>query len=263
VSLAGLVVAGAAAALTFTFQRLGIRSAWFYVIPAFVMWLGMLGAGIHPAIAGVALGLMTPVHFASHSEHARRRVANALARIGSPQESRGKSTQELAAPLRELKDAQNDLLPPVLRVQDALHPWVAFVVMPLFALANAGVTLEGLQVNSSFATVFMGVAGGLVLGKPLGIALATFLATRAGLCELPRGVNGGAIITMGCLGGIGFTMAIFIANLAFSSPELLASVKAAVLASSVTAAIAGYLVGRRVLGRGTSYVPASHGAHGE
>jgi NhaA family Na+:H+ antiporter len=247
VSSAGLLVAGGAALIVIFFQRLGIRSAWFYVLPALVMWAGVLDAGIHPAIAGVALGLMTPVRFGPERDHAHRRVATALAGFTPPQESSGKSAHELAAPLRELKDAQIDLLPPVLRVQDALHPWVAFVVMPLFALANAGVTLEGLQVNGTFARVFAGVAGGLLLGKPLGIALATFIAVRAGWCELPAGVSRGGIVAMGCLGGIGFTMAIFIADLAFAAPELLASVKFAVLASSVMAALAGYLIGRHTL----------------
>lgn len=255
VSIGGLAIAAVAAMLVVIFQRLGIRSAWLYVIPAFVMWVGMLVAGVHPAIAGVVLGLMTPVHFAPARDHAHRRVASALARFAPPHESSGRSTHELAAPLRELKDAQIDLLPPVLRVQDALHPWVAFGVMPLFALANAGVRLEGLQLDGAFATVFTGVAGGLLLGKPLGIALATLLATRAGWCELPAGINRGAIVTLGCLGGIGFTMAIFIADLAFASPELLASVKAAVLGSSVIAAIAGYVIGRRTLGHEVRKAP--------
>jgi NhaA family Na+:H+ antiporter len=243
----GLIIAIGAAVLVVIFQRLGIRSAWYYVVPAFFMWAGLLAAGVHPAIAGVALGLMTPVRFAAQRDHAHRRVASALDRFRSPHEARGKSTHELAGPLRELKDAQIDLLPPVLRVQDALHPWVAFAVMPLFALANAGVEFEGLQLNGTFTTVFAGVVGGLLLGKPLGIAVATFLATRAGWCELPAGVNRGGIVALGCLAGIGFTMAIFIGDLAFASAELLAAVKASVLAASLMAAIAGYIVGRRVL----------------
>lgn len=249
ISMVGFVVAGVAALLVVAFQRLGIRSAWFYVPPAFMLWIGMLSAGIHPAIAGVILGLITPVRFALERDHAHRRVAAALGRFGSPQDASGKSAQELAAPLRELKDAQIDLLPPVLRVQDALHPWVAFLVMPLFALANAGISPEGLQLHGPFALVFIGVAGGLLLGKPIGIALAIFIATRAGWCELPPGVSRGGVITLGCLGGIGFTMAIFIGDLAFAAPELLAAVKLAVLVASVTAAVAGYLVGRRSLGR--------------
>lgn len=263
ISVAGLLTAGSGAALVLVFQRLGIRSAWFYLIPAFIVWLGMLNAGIHPAIAGVVLGLMTPVRFAPERDHAHRRVTSAVGRFRTPQEASGKSTHELAAPLRELKDAQIDLLPPVLRVQDALHPWVAFVVMPLFALANAGITFDGLEVNSTFATLFAGVTGGLLLGKPLGIALAAFIATRAGWCELPVGVNRGAIVTLGCLGGIGFTMAIFIADLAFTTPEYLASVKFAVLAASATAALAGYLVGRLTLVERKSIPPTLQGAHAD
>jgi NhaA family Na+:H+ antiporter len=169
----------------------------------------MLQANVHPAIGGVILGLLTPM---TH------------------------------------RYATIDLVPPAARVQMALHPWVAYLIMPLFALANAGVSLAGLSFEApSFAAIVAGVTGGLVLGKPLGIALATAIGVRFGWCALPAGVGAGAIAVLGCLGGIGFTMAIFIANLAFEDQGMLAAAKFAVLIASVLAAIAGMVVARITL----------------
>ncbi len=120
--------------------------------------------------------------------------------------------------------------------------------MPLFAFANAGVSLAGLDFgSSSFVSVSLGVVGGLVLGKPLGIVLATYAGVRLGLCRLPEDIGRSAILVMGCLGGIGFTMAIFISNLAFEDPEVLATSKFAVLLASTVAAVAGLALGQATL----------------
>jgi NhaA family Na+:H+ antiporter len=140
------------------------------------------------------------------------------------------------------------LIAPAARVESALHPWVAFGVMPLFALANAGVRFEGLDLSSHLAQgLAAGVALGLAVGKPAGIGLAAFLAVRSGLCALPAGVAPAGIVVIGLLAGVGFTMSIFIATLAFEESSLLAVAKFGVLAGSVAAAIAGLVVGRLLL----------------
>jgi NhaA family Na+:H+ antiporter len=126
-----------------------------------------------------------------------------------------------------------------------LHPWVAYAIMPLFALANAGVDLSALSFSGSGTLdVKAGIILGLVLGKPLGIVLASTIAIRAKVCELPEGVHWRHIVLLGCLGGIGFTMSIFIANLAFPDPALLATAKSAVLVASTAAALVA-LFGRK------------------
>ena len=126
-----------------------------------------------------------------------------------------------------------------------LHPWVAYAIMPLFALANAGVDLRALSFSGSGAfSVKAGIILGLVLGKPLGIVLASMVAIRARVCELPEGLHWRHIILLGCLGGIGFTMSIFIANLAFPDPALLATAKSAVLVASMVAALVGLAGGK-------------------
>lgn len=130
-----------------------------------------------------------------------------------------------------------------------LHPWVAYLIMPLFALANAGVELRGLSLHvSASEAIETGVILGLVLGKPLGIVLAATLAVRAGICELPEGLQWRHLILLGCLGGIGFTMSIFIANLAFPGSNLLATAKGAVLIASAAAALLGLIVGKCIPG---------------
>lgn len=203
----GLAIAAAGAVAAWLGHRARLDPWIAVVLSGAVIWHGFHLAGIHPALAGVAAGLLTPMR---------------------PRRAGGE--------------------PPAAQLESALHPWVAFGVMPLFALANAGVRFEGLDLS---ATVAQGLAGGIALGlfvgKPLGIALAAWLAIRGGLCRLPEGVAPAGLAVVGCLAGIGFTMSIFIAALAFEEPTLLAVAKFGVLAGSAGAAMAGLLLGRKVL----------------
>lgn len=181
-------------------QQLGVRRAWAFVPAGVLLWWGIWQTGAHPTLAGVVLGLVTPVHMLAGREHAA----------------------------------------PVQRVQASLHPWVTFGVMPLFALANAGVSLGGAQQAAPGASVLMGaVALALVAGKPLGVLLACWLAVRLRLCALPADMGWGGVLLTGLLAGIGFTMAIFIATLAFDSAALLDAAKRGVLLASGLAALLG------------------------
>lgn len=206
-SMPGFLLAGAGLFGIVALQRLGVRRTAVYVLPGVVVWLGCLRAGIHPTIAGVAIGLLTPVHAA-------------------PDESAS----------------------PSIRLQTKLHPWVAFVVMPLFALANAGVHLGGGGVMSpELRPVLFGVFAGLFLGKPVGIVASSLVAARLGLVTLPEGVRWRGLSLVGCVAGIGFTMAIFIANLAFDDERSLATAKLAVLAASSAAGVFTVVAGRTFL----------------
>ena len=198
IALEGVLVALSGVALVWVMQGFGQRSASAFVLPALLVWYGMLSAHIHPAIAGVVLGLLTPMRDASGS--------------------------------------------PVERLEAILHPWVAYGVMPLFALANAGVPLGSSHVSSGMS-LSLGVICGLVIGKPLGILLAARGAVACRLCALPSQVEWRGIVLIGLLAGIGFTMAIFIANLAFHDPAALAEAKLAVMSGSLLAAVAGLLAG--------------------
>jgi Na+:H+ antiporter, NhaA family len=228
------------------FQRLGIRAALTYVIPGACVWFGLLEAGVHPTLAGVLLGLLTPAVPWRGEEDAVQRARLALDESVELRR-RKRSPRELVRPLRQLALAQHEMVAPVVRVEVLLHPWVAYGVMPLFAFANAGIDLEGLALSDALsANLAIGIAVALLIGKPAGITLAAWLAFKCGLAVLPTGVNWRGILLIGLLGGIGFTMSIFIANLAFAG-SLLASAKFGVLVASTVAALAGLLFGRLTL----------------
>ncbi len=235
----GAFVAVGGIAMVLVLQAAGVGTAYAYVLPAIVVWTGLLELGIHPTLAGIVLGLMTPVRPTRSREAPLQMAVRAVQDIGAT--ATGWQGDGIEHPLRRLRWAQRELQPPVVRVQAALHPWVAFGVMPLFALANAGVSLDGvdvIQVGTSAVT--LGVFLGLVAGKPLGIVAASWLAVKAGWCRLPDGVSWAGVLLVGLLGGIGFTMSIFIAMLAFSDEALLAAAKLGILLASLTAALLGF-----------------------
>ncbi len=251
---AGLLVAALGILAVIGLQRIGIGSAYAYILPGAVIWIGLLQTGAHPTLAGVVLGLMTPVLPGRTREPAIDAAMRAVSDCARRLSGVGGETGPLAQPLRELRLAQRDLQAPVVRVGAALHPWVAYGIMPLFALANAGVTLDAVDLGAPGAVaVIGGVVAALALGKPAGILLASWIAVRLGLCRLPPGVTWAGVLLMGLLAGIGFTMSIFIANLAFTDETLLAAAKLGVLLASTLAAILGLVYGATFLHpRGTS-----------
>lgn len=240
----GFLVAGVGVLMVLAFQQMGIGNAFIYVIPGAVLWTGMLMTGAHPTLAGVVLGMMTPVIPVRMRERPMEmltRVAGELTGYGS---TAARDHEKMTEHLRSLRLAQREILPPVVRVQHALHPWVAFGVMPVFALANAGITLDGIDLTVSGAQwVTLGVVLGLVAGKPVGIVGATWLMVRLGLCTLPVGVSWAGVWLVSLFAGVGFTMSIFIGMLAFSDPNLLGAAKLGVLAGSVIAAVLGLIWG--------------------
>ena len=240
----GLAVAGLGLLLVLGLQRIGVGSAYAYVLPGAVIWAGLLMAGAHPTLAGVVLGLMTPAKPIPMREH----PVDVVTRVAD--ELRGllqttKSAHRMERPLQQLQLANREMLPPVVRIQAALHPWVAYGVMPLFALANAGVSLNGVDLSVGGSQLVMsGVAIALVAGKPIGVVSATWLMVRIGWGRLPPGVSWPGVCLIGLLAGIGFTMSIFIALLAFNDENLLGAAKLGVIVGSVVAACLGLCWGR-------------------
>lgn len=248
IAWSGFAIAGAGVLLILVLQRFGARRPMFYVLPGAVLWLGIYRAGVHPTIAGVILGLLTPARTWFGETGFLAAAESAIADFRKRSEDPAHSASELLEPLAHLKEARTEALSPAARVQAALHPWVAFGIMPVFALANAGVSLQGVSLSDAATkTIGAGAFFGLLVGKPIGIFLASLLSVKLGLCRLPGGVKWSGVLLVGLTGGIGFTMAIFIAGLAFGSPEHLAAAKLAVLCGSGAAAVIGLLVGRAVL----------------
>ncbi|WP_426152333.1 Na+/H+ antiporter NhaA [Pseudomonas sp. DC3000-4b1] len=238
---AGLGIAAAGLVGVLALQRMGIGLAWVYLVPGTLTWYGLFKLGVHPTLAGVVLGLMTPVRPLPARQSPLDMLTAAFHELTRQVQEQPK---QAAAPLKQLLQAQRQVLPPVQRVQQRLHPWVAYGIMPLFALANAGVNLQGVNVTAPAAfNVMVGVGLALVVGKPLGVLLASFALVRLKLCELPSGVTWAGVALVGLLAGIGFTMAIFIAGLAFSDPAMLGAAKLSVLCASSVSAVLGLAYG--------------------
>jgi NhaA family Na+:H+ antiporter len=227
-------------------KRLGVRNPWAYVPAAAVAWGGAYVAGIHPTLSGVVVGLMTPATAWLGPERFVERADASVANIRSGNQH---DEQSVLSELHVLDLARREAVSPLERIVHALHPWVAFGIMPLFALANAGVPLGTLSLSGDAARVFAGVGAGLVLGKPLGVLGLAWVAVRLGIAALPRGVTMGQLGMVGCVAGIGFTMALFIAELAFTDRALLETAKLAVLAASGVAGVLGAVMGLFVLPR--------------
>jgi NhaA family Na+:H+ antiporter len=223
----------------FGFQRIGIGSAPLYILPGSLVWTGFMVAGVHPTLAGVVLGLMTPAWSTPMREPPLEVVSRVLKQLRSSDAVTAGDSHRLERPLRELRIANREILPPVSRVQMAMHPWVAYGVMPIFALANAGVSLTGIDLSVGERSVMLGTALALIAGKPLGIVGASWVAVRLGWCRLAPGMSWSGVCLVGLLAGIGFTMSIFIAMLAFSDEGLLNAAKLGVLLGSLVAAILG------------------------
>ncbi|MEX0985563.1 MAG: Na+/H+ antiporter NhaA [Actinomycetota bacterium] len=234
--LAALVLLGVIVAC----QRVHIRATIAYGALGVGVWYCLYRAGVHPTIAGVVLGLMTPSEPfqrpAAVSEEARRTAEETLD-DPYPPDADASSWLRLAWLSREA-------VSPLARVEHALLPWSAFVIVPVFALANAGVRLSVDALQGALTTgLGLGIIIGLVIGKPLGIALAGRLSAAVGAGQLPSDVAWRDIVGMGATAGIGFTVALFVAELAFpDAPELLDEAKVAILVGSAVAGIAGQLV---------------------
>jgi NhaA family Na+:H+ antiporter len=210
-SLVALGWAGAALAAMWLLNRRGVTALTPYLLLGVVLWVCVLKSGVHATLAGVATGLMIP-----HVD-TRNTIPDEIEH--SPLES----------------------------LEHALHPWVAYAILPLFAFANAGLVLGGLKPADMLAALPVGIAVGLVLGKPIGIVAAALGMRALGWARFPAGMDLRAMLGLGMLCGIGFTMSLFIASLAYHDPLLYDEAVLGVLAASVIAAVLGYLWLRAVL----------------
>jgi NhaA family Na+:H+ antiporter len=224
ISPTSLGLAGAGLSLILLLRWLGVRSVPIYVFIGAAIWLAFLRSGIHPTVAGVLLGLLTP--------------ARPLVGGRAPLDVVGDLFTRMRGVQKGTPETVSEALSPVERLENVLHPWVAFGIMPLFALANAGVRIKFGVLATPLA---LAVVAGLVLGKPLGIVLFSWASVRMGVCRLPERVNWKVMVGAGCLAGIGFTMSLFIAGLALEG-VLLDESKVGILAGSTVSAALGCLL---------------------
>lgn len=215
--------------------RLGVRGFPLYFVAGIFTWLAFDSSGIHPTITGVILGLMTPVRRWVSEDRLHAILVQVVAH---PSDHAGSGPTPDRHTLQMAEIAARESLSPAERLDIALHPWVAFAIMPIFAFANAGLPLaEGDITDSVTIAVFVGFA----FGKPIGILTFCWLALRAGIATRPADLTWGLLMGGSLLAGIGFTMALFIANLAFSS-TIINNAKLGILVASAFSAIAGLVV---------------------
>ncbi len=213
----------------------GIRSMALFFIVGILIWLAVDASGIHPTVTGVILGLMTPTTKWITDDRLHTILDCVVAY--PPGDHWSGDTLDRKA-LKTAEAAAREALSPVERLEMMLHPWVGFLVMPLFALANAGVPFTGVNIASPLT---MAVFLGFVIGKPLGVFLFSWAAVKSRIAKLPPNLNWQMILGGGMLAGIGFTMALFIADLAYA-PAQINAVKLGILSASVFSALLGYLV---------------------
>jgi NhaA family Na+:H+ antiporter len=248
-----LIAAGAFLALIVLASRLGVRNPVIYLVLALGVWVDVFASGIHATVAGVVLAMLMPVRAGRDPEHFFSEVKDRFEALRASQLTRDSMIHDRTQldAISNLRRAAQDMQPPGLILEEILHPFVVFFILPLFAFFNAGVPIDGGILNTLLRPVGLGVMLGLVLGKQIGIMLFSWLAVKSGKAALPAGVGWGELYGAACLGGIGFTMSLFISELAFASPVLVAEAKIGILAASVLAAIWGSGVLSRTLRRST------------
>ncbi len=239
----GLLAAGGCAGVLLAGNISGVRHPYFYAVAGFCLWLVVLVSGVHATVAGVVLAILVPARQLIPPAEFVSRATQLLEEVGGGAAGRAAmlSDPRSSAAIDALEEACEKVMTPLQRMEDRLSPWVTYGVMPVFALANAGVTFDAGWASLGGSTVFTGVVAGLAAGKVLGIAGATWLLVRSGLCGLPDGASWRHVVAVGFFGGIGFTMSLFIAHLALPA-GLAKDAKAGTLVASAMAAAAGYLI---------------------
>ena len=246
-----LLIAVAFLALIAGANRLHVEHPAVYVPLAVGVWAGVLGSGVHATVAGVLVALLVPI---AARREPREFLAVSDARLAELR-SAGLTPQSMVADrtqydaISDLHKAAGDMRPPGLALEEVLHPFVVFFILPLFALFNAGVAIDGSFVDGLTHPVSLGVIAGLVFGKQIGITIFSWIAVKTGRAALPDGVRWSHIYGGATVAGIGFTMSLFVTELAFDDPTLIARAKIGILLASLAAALWGAAVLQLALSR--------------
>ena len=246
-----LAVAGCFFLVMLGANRAGLRSPLAFFLLGLGVWFGFLKSGVHPTLSGILGAMAIPARVRINATQFLRQSRGSIAvfeQAGLTEENVLTNPRQRGA-LHSLETAVHQAETPLQRLEHIMHPWVLFVIMPLFALANAGVSLSG-DVASAFTDpVALGIIAGLVLGKPIGIVSFSWFAVRLGVTTLPSGVSWRWITGLACLAGIGFTMSLFVAGLAFVDAGRLEIAKLAILSASFVAGTVGWLMLRHLTRR--------------
>jgi NhaA family Na+:H+ antiporter len=222
---------------------LWIRRTLVYALLGVGLWLAILGSGVHATVAGIVVAMFIPAKGKYDTDKFIGEVGTFMNEFQCQPSGCGDSillNERHLNAVQSIELAAHHAETPLQRLEHSLYPWVAFVIVPLFALSNAGLSFEATGALTAFTSpLTLGIVSGLLLGKPLGIGLFSWLAVKAGLASLPRGVKWTHIIGAGILGGIGFTMSLFIMGLSFPEGALIIQAKLGILLASLASAVLG------------------------
>ena len=244
IDVVNLTIGGAFLVLLIMSNIIGIRSTLYYAVLGVVgLWFTFLLSGIHPTIAAVLVAFTIPAKQKVSKSAFSLRFEQLLSKFRSAKtvEAPVASKEQLKV-VSKIRKVTKMAVPPLQRLEHDLHPFVSFVVMPIFALSNAGVTFSGNLWHDFLSPVSMGIFLGLLVGKVLGVGLVVTVMTRLKLARMPAGITNRRLLGLGFLSAIGFTMSIFITGLAFKDPLLVQQAKVGIFAASLLASLAGYLL---------------------
>jgi NhaA family Na+:H+ antiporter len=236
-----LAIAGGFLILLIIANRLSIRHPFVYAILGLFLWTAFLKSGVHATIAGVILAMTIPSKAPIDSAQFIVNCRTLLNDFERHDDHPTNINDTQRGILQALETTCERTSAPLQRMEHTLHPWISFLIMPVFALANAGITLEGNILDSLMTPVSWGIIAGLIVGKQLGITLSVWLAVKKGWADLPNGITFKHIYGASCLAGIGFTMSLFVTGLAFQDPALVVSAKLAILVASLCAGWIGWI----------------------
>lgn len=251
ISFTSLLIAGGFLVLLIAMNRMGVRNLLIYTLVGVGLWLAFLKSGVHATVAGVLLALTIPVSSRINTKKFKNETESLLTDFDNAGENGDNvlTNSERLSIIDQIENNCEKILTPLQRFEHGLHPWVSFFIMPVFALANAGVTIGSGLTSALTHPVSIGIILGLFIGKQIGIFGFSYLAVKLKLASEPEGVSWKKIYAASVLAGIGFTMSLFIANLAFNSPELLDIAKVGILTGSLLSGIVGYLILKSALNK--------------
>ena len=251
ISFTSLLIAGGFLVLLIAMNRMGVRNLLIYTLVGVGLWLAFLKSGVHATVAGVLLAFTIPVSSRINTKKFKNETESLLKDFDNAGEHGDNvlTNSDRLSIIDQIENNCEKILTPLQRFEHGLHPWVSFFIMPVFALANAGVTIGSGLTSAITHPVSIGIILGLFLGKQIGIFSFSYLAVKLKLASEPEGVSWKKIYAASVLAGIGFTMSLFIANLAFNSPELLNISKVGILAGSLLSGVVGFIILKSALSK--------------
>lgn len=243
-NLVSLMAGLGGVAILFLFNRLNVRNPLFYGLVAIIVWVAFLKSGVHATVAGVLVAISIPSVTRINAAEFSRRMNKYMGKFHESCTPEGElwSNQGQQEAVHTMALAARHAESPMQRIEHKLRPWVSYFIMPVFALANAGIRFESGFMQGLLDPVALGVILGLFLGKPAGILLLSWLGVRFNLATIPDGISWRQLAGVGFIAGIGFTMSIFINTLAFNDPALIATAKGGILIGSLLSALAGVMI---------------------